>query len=381
MKKSCTMPHQDICLGTVFWRTVILATLLISIVGCDSRKPIKVGFVGGLTGQLADLGTAGRNGVMLAVEEVNEAGGIQGRPIALITKDDQQNPETAVAVDRELIKEGVTAIIGHMTSTMSIAVLSVINEAEMLMISPTTSSNQLSGFDDYFLRLVPPYDATTRTLAQYAFQQMGLRRVAIIYDLSNEGFSQMAYDNFRSEFEGLGAEIMHAETFIADPDINYVKLADALLQTDPDGVLIVGGALDTAMLCQHIRIQGSTIPILASGWAGLKELVQFGGSAVEGLSFVMTENTRHELFLSFQTRFRERFGDAPDFAAAYGYEAAQILFDALSLDDDPATLKDTILRHKTFPGVQGEITFDRYGDPSRQHFIVSIQNGDVNFLE
>jgi branched-chain amino acid transport system substrate-binding protein len=135
------------------------------------------------------------------------------------------------------------------------------------------------------------------------------------------------------------------------------------------------------MLCQHIRIQGATLPILASGWAGTEELVQFGGSAVEGLSFVVTENTWHELFLSFQQRFHKRFGHDPNFAAAYGYEAAQILLDALSMNADPATLKDTILQHKTFPGVQGEFSFDRYGDPSRQHWMVTIQNGDVNILE
>jgi branched-chain amino acid transport system substrate-binding protein len=135
------------------------------------------------------------------------------------------------------------------------------------------------------------------------------------------------------------------------------------------------------MLCQHIRLQGATLPILASGWAGSEELVQFGGSAVEGLIYVMTENTQQEVFLAFQERFRERFGDDPNFAAAYGYEAAQILLDALSMNADPATLKDTILQQKTFPGVQGEITFDRYGDPSRQHLMVTIHNGEVKILE
>jgi branched-chain amino acid transport system substrate-binding protein len=76
------------------------------MIGCEKKKePIKVGFVGGLTGRLSDLGSGGRNGVMLAVEEINNAGGISGRPVELITKDDKQDPEVAVKVDKELIDE------------------------------------------------------------------------------------------------------------------------------------------------------------------------------------------------------------------------------------------------------------------------------------
>ena len=126
---------------------LIIIILGSGLTGCDNNKPIKVGFVGGLTGRLSDLGIAGRNGVIMAIEEINKAGGINKRPIELITKDDKQDPEVAVNVDKELIDEGVVAIIGHMTSAMSIAALPLINKKQILMISPTTSTNKLFGIE------------------------------------------------------------------------------------------------------------------------------------------------------------------------------------------------------------------------------------------
>jgi branched-chain amino acid transport system substrate-binding protein len=172
--------------------------LLTGLLGCEKKKPIKIGFVGGLTGPFDELGINGRNGVILAVEEANNAGGISGHPIKLICKDDQQNETRALNVDQELINEGVIAIIGHMTSTMSVKVLPLINKTKILMISPTTS--KLSCQDDYFIRLLP-YNETNRPLAQYAYHKLNLRKLTIVYDLSNIEFSQLIRDDITKEFE------------------------------------------------------------------------------------------------------------------------------------------------------------------------------------
>ncbi|MGM0427217.1 MAG: ABC transporter substrate-binding protein, partial [Thermodesulfobacteriota bacterium] len=112
--------HQRADLFSILYLCVIIMISAGSL-GCDREKePIKLGFSGCLTGRLSDLGTSGRNGAILAVEQVNEAGGINGRPVELIVRDDRQNKAEALRVDQELMAEGVVAIIGHMTSTMSI---------------------------------------------------------------------------------------------------------------------------------------------------------------------------------------------------------------------------------------------------------------------
>jgi branched-chain amino acid transport system substrate-binding protein len=351
---------------------------------CEKEKaPIKVGFVGGLTGRLSDLGTAGRNGVILAVEQINRKGGIHGRPVELIAKDDQQNPETALRVDRELADEGVVAIIGHMTSTMSMVAIPFANKEKILMISPTTSTNKVSGLDDFFIRIMPPNKSETEHLARHAFEVMGLKKIAVIYDLSNRAYTEGYFHNFKDAFEGFGGSINHVETFISGKDMGFATAADALLKPDPEAVLIVTGAPDAAMISQRIRIAGAKIPIFACGWAMTADLLHDGGPAVEGLLFSMLFNreSKEKAYLKFKKRFKERFGETPNFAAAHGYEAAQALFKALSKETDPKKLKRTVLQQDIFGGLQGDFKMDRFGDPQRKRFLITVKNGRFRIVE
>lgn len=361
----------------------ILFLFIITIMilgGCEKKESIKIGFVGDLTGSMSELGINGRNGVLLAVEECNASGGVNKHLIKLITKNDQHNEEQALKVDQQLIQEGVVAIIGHMTSTMSVKVLPLINKEKMLMISPTTS--KLSHLDDYFIRLIP-YDQTSSFLAKYVYQQLGLKSITIVYDLSNIAFSQMVRDDFTKAFELVGGKIILSQSFTSGIKIDYINLIRTLIDSKPEGLLIIAGALDTAMICQHIRMAGSQIPVMHNGWAGTKELVQHGGPAIEGIIFPIMYNkdSQEKSFIKFKKRYQKRFGHEPDFASVYAYEAALLLINALSESINPVKLKDIILKQAKLDGLQGEITFDKYGDAQRKTSIVKIKNGKVIVLD
>jgi len=358
----------------------IIILMIVLLCGCDKKEPLKIGFVGDLTGNMSELGINGRNGVLLAVEERNGKGGIQGHHIKLITKDDKHDEKQALKVDQELIKEGVVAIIGHMTSTMSVKAVPLINKKKLVMISPTTS--KLSGIDDNFIRMLP-YDQTNQHLAKHAYHRLGLKKLAIVYDLSNIAYSQLVRDDFSAAFESLGGKIILSKSFRTSPDIDYIHLTKSLLESQPEGLLIVSGALDTAMICQHIRKACSKIFILANGWSGTDELVHHGGPAIEGLIFPIMYNKDSDtkLFLEFKTLFINRFGYVPDFASVYAYEAAQLLFNALCESTEPEKIKQVILKQARLDGLQGEITFDKYGDAQRKTSITSINNGKINVLK
>jgi len=361
---------------------ILIFTLLIVfiLVGCEKKESIKVGFVGDLTGSMSELGINGRNGVLLAVEECNAIGGIDGRLIKLITKDDQHDEEQALKVDQQLIKEGVIAIIGHMTSSMSVKVLPLINKEKIVMISPTTS--QLSHLDDYFIRLIP-YDQTNKYLAKYVYQQLGVKKISIVYDLCNIAFSQMVRDDFTKEFESIGGKIILSKSFKSGPEVDYINMINTLLDPKIEGLLIIAGALDTAMICQHIRMAGSQIPLLHNGWAGTRELVHHGGSAIEGIIFPIMYNkdSQDKLFVQFTNRYKKRFGHDPDFASVYAYEAALLLINALSESTHPENIKEIILKQAKLEGLQGEIYFDKYGDAQRQTSIVKIKKGKIIVLK
>ncbi|MBA7568799.1 hypothetical protein ES708_10534 [subsurface metagenome] len=362
---------------------ILLILLLAGATGCRKADPIKLGFVGGLTGRFSDLGTAGRNGALLAVKEANERGGINGRAIELITRDDKQDPTVAVQADRELIAAGVTAIIGHMTSTMTLAALSLINEEQVLMVSPTTSTEELTGIDDYFFRVSATYKEETESLADHAFHTRGLREIAALYDLANRGYTEGFYQNFKEEFEKLGATIIFSKGFTSGKDLSFSTLADEILSTEADAMLIVAGALDTAMICQQLRKKYFNGVIIPCGWAMTPELISHGGSAVEGLviSQQFDRNSTAPDYLHFKSDYRSRFGNEPNFASVHAYNAVNVILEALSIDSNPDNLKRTIIAKKTFTGLQRDFEIDRYGDAHSQRILLTIRNGQFTRID
>ncbi|MBF0287031.1 MAG: ABC transporter substrate-binding protein [SAR324 cluster bacterium] len=365
---------------------LVIATMMLwmtALSGCEKKAPIKIGFVGNLTGRLSLLGTGGRDGTTLAVENINKTGGILGRKVELIVKDDRNDPEVVWQVDQELIDKKVVAIIGHMLSDMSLQALPLINQEQMVMISPTSTSNSLTGLDDYFFRIALPDKRQTDQLAQYAYHQIPLKKIAGIYDQSNQSFTEGWYHNFQSAYKKNGGMVTSTVTFTSGEKASYFSFAQQLLNSKPDGVVIVASALDTALLCQQIRKLGSRIPILSSGWAKAPDLLQHGGSAVEGLTLPQTHNEENptESYLLFTKQFEKRFGKLPNFAAAGAYDAAQLLFETLSKNSDPNQLKQSLLTQHMFQGLQGEINIDQYGDAERQTFLIQVNHGQFKTIE
>lgn len=365
------------------WSMGLIVFFTFGLSACDTKKPIKIGFVGGLTGHLSLLGIGGRDGVLLAVEQINQSGGINGRPVQLIIKDDKNDAETAIMVDQELIEEKVVAIIGHMTSAMSLSAVPLINKEKMLMISPTSTTNLLTAKDDYFLRTALPDRHQTDQLVHYATKKMGIKKIAGVYDLSNQAFTEGWYLNFKSEFENQGGVISKTETYNSKKETSYLAIAKKIIESNPDGVVIVASALDTALLCQQLRKIGFELPVFSSGWAKAPDLLQNGGGSVENLILPQThsEESTAEKYLQFKKEYEKRFGREPDFAAAGAYDAIKILFTALSQTKDSAQLKSIILKQSVFHGLQSDITIDQFGDAQRKTFLIQVKDDHFRTIE
>lgn len=361
------------------WRLAVLglALGLALIAGCGEPEPLKVGFVGCLTGHLSDLGVSGRDAAILAVEDINRAGGVNGRPITLIIKDDRQQAPAALQADQELIEAGVVAIIGHMTSTMSLAVLDKINAAHMVMISPTTSTNLLTGKDDYFFRVMPPNITETEHLATHAYQRAGLHRAAVVYDSNNSAYSNGFYSNFRLAYHKLGGAIVLAKAFDSKQETDFSRLATELLAAKAQAVVIIASAVDAAMLRQQMHRMGADPPVFAAGWAMTEQFLQHGGRAVEGVMFsnLIDTNSQRKQWLDFKGRFMERFGYAPGFPAMHAYDAVMALRQALSQMGPGEDLRQALVRIKTYQGLQADFEIDRTGDASRPRFLIQVKDG------
>jgi len=374
--------------GRSFWFVVGIG-VLVGIGGILFRaylqkKPVLIGFAAQLTGRQAELGVQERNGVLLAVEEINAAGGVAGRPIELIVQDDLGTPEGARASDRELIGAGVVTIIGHATSGQTIAGLAVTNPARVVMLSPTVTTPELNGLDDFFFRVVCSLVDRARALAQHIYQGHNINRIAVIYDTDNAAYSKAYLQALGDKYQSLGGKVVAEANFSSKAQSDFASPVAQLRAGNPDGLLIIAADIDTALIAQRTRLMGWPIPLFTSSWAQTETLINNGGQAVEGLEIecVNALNNQSPDYLDFKTRYQARFGQAPSFGAKFGYEAAKILAAALQKTGGKADgLAQSLVGIKNFKGLTDVFSFDRYGDVIRPFYLCTIRDGKYVDIE
>lgn len=343
---------------------------------CGPPEPLRIGFLGGLSGRVADLGEAGRNGAQIAVEEVNRAGGIDGRQVELIVRDDAQNPERAIAAIKELIGARVEAIVGPMTSAMAEAVVPVAEQAKVVLVSPTVTAHPFFGRDDHLFLIMSSTAEAAALSADYHFAQSGVRRVAAIHDLKNRAYSESWLHHFTAEFQERGGSVVPVP-FESGPDVDMAAIVRHALTGQPDAVLLITSALDAARLAQRIRERDLRVLIFASQWASTERLIELGGSAVEGIvlhSYFDRESKAPGL-LRLRQAYRQRFLREPDFASVAAYDATHAVLAGLAGRQGEQTLREALLTRGPFPGADEAVTFDRNGDSRRIPRVTAVRDG------
>jgi branched-chain amino acid transport system substrate-binding protein len=358
--------------------------LTFCLMGCGEKEPIRVGLVAQLTGVQAELGVQERNGAQLAVEEINAAGGIDGRSIELIIRDDLGTPEGAQAADRELIDMGVVAIIGHPTSSQTLAGLAVTNPAHVVMLSPTTSTTELSGKDDYFFRLAETVLTQANHFAPHIYQDLKIDRIAVIYDTDNAAYTKSYLKAFMEKYQSLDGKVVAEVGFSSKTQPDFTPLVTQLQAGNPGGLLIIAADIDTALIAQRIRLVGWQIPLFTTSWAQTETLINNGGQAVEGMEIELTSalNNQEPAYLDFVTRYQARFGRVPSFGAVLGYETAKVLEAALQKTGGKADgLRQALVGIHDFNGLSDLISFDKYGDVMRPIHLGVIRDGKYVSIE
>lgn len=363
-------------LGPGFLFSCLLTIL--SITSCTQEPPVLLGYVGGLSGRVADLGISGRNGAILAVENINSAGGVNGKKIKLVVKDDKQESKTAEKAVKDMIDQGVIAVIGHMTSSMSVQTVPIVNDNKVVMMSPTTTTTYLSDKDDYFFRVSNTTKSYATKMARHLYHTLGFKKVAVVYDLRNKAYTESWLEDFRQEFEKSGGSIVRAETFHSGPDVQFFDIITQVMLPDVNALVIAASALDTAMLCQQVNKIGRNITIAASEWAATEKLLEMGGAAVEGVivSQFFNRNSNDPDYLKFREEYIKRFGNEPGFASVNSYDAVNIVLEAFKKQKQGKLAKETMQEITKYFGVQGPITINKYGDADRETFLSVVQNGD-----
>ncbi|GAB4181036.1 MAG: ABC transporter substrate-binding protein [Geothermobacteraceae bacterium] len=366
-----------------FWLLVLILPLSLFASACTEKEPVRVGFLAALTGRYADLSLAGRNGALLAVEECNRSGGLHGRKVELLARDNGASADQAIRAVRDLNQAGVALLIGPMLSQVAMAVKPEIDRLHLVTIGPTISTEKLDGLDDWFLRLYPSTRQNAELFADRLIQHEGLRRLSVFIDQTNAAYTQAFYQAFARAFTALGGELEQPVTYHSGSAVPFYRLAETISRQQAEGLLLLSGAMDSAMVLHQLRARGYQKPAFATEWSGTEELLTFGGSAVEGLTFYNTidRNSSSPAYLNFVRSYRARFGQEPGFASVHAYDATRMALEGLNRGGpNPEQLKQALLNLGPFPGLQATLRMTPTGDIERPLFYIRVENGRFRTL-
>lgn len=359
-----------------FTKPLLAALLGLFLSGCGPQEPIRIGFIGGLSDRNSDNGQSGQNGVTLAIEQFNRAGGVDGRMLELVSRDDAQNKEKAASSANELVAAKVEVVIGPFTSSMAEVIVPITGQAGIFQISPTITSMAFYGKDDNLFRI----NRTTRDNARDYAKVMtgrGERNIAVAYDMRNRNFTESWLKEFEIAVKESGAAVAVAVPYESGADTHFDKVVQDMLAAKPDSLFFISGALDVARLAQQARKLAPSLPIGASEWASTEQLVELGGEVVEGLLIVQNYNHNDESprFKAFTEDYFKRFQRNPGYSSVSAYDAATVVLTALKKRQKGESLKAAVMKAGPYEGLQQQIVFDANGDTTRKVFFTEIKGG------
>ena len=334
------------------------------LLGCgQAPTPVQIGLLVDATGANSQQGIASRNGAQLAIEQANASGGINGQPIELLFKDDASSLAAAQQALGELINHKVEAAIGPSNSMLALQLAPQASQAGLLLISSTAISPLLAGQDDQFFRTLSHKNSDAQRLAQHLHHTLGLVRVSAIVEASNAAYTEAWLSDFNHYLLAAGGTAAPALRFTRDGNTNYVALAQQLLAKQPQAVVLISNGSDAALLATQLRQRQPDLILAAASWA-TTSLPELGGQAVEGLitAQVFDLQDTSQAFMALQNAYVQRFKAPLNTIAILNYNASNVLVQALRQRQADESLKQALLRIRSFQGVQQVISFDGFGD-------------------
>jgi len=345
-----------------------------------TEEVIKIGTVGPLTGDVATYGISTKNGVEIAVDEFNNNGGINGKKIQLISEDTGgDQTEAANATSKLIDQDKVVAIVGGVISAETLTGGPIANDSKVVMISSSSTATGVPEIGDYIFRNCLSDEVQAIQLAEYAAQELGLSKFAIMYTNNDYGLSLK--NAFEKKAAELG-EVVGIETY-NDGEKDFRAQLTKLKGQSPDAIYIAGYYTEAAKIAQQAKDQGLEVQILGADGFYSPVLIELGGESVEGAVFTagFFTDDPSENAQNFVKAFKEKFGTEPDMFAAQAYDAAMILLTALENAGGVGgeALQSEMLKIKDFPGITGTTSFTDIGDAVKDIIILQVENG--NFIK
>jgi branched-chain amino acid transport system substrate-binding protein len=344
---------------------------------------IVVGEVLSMTGSEATFGSSTNNGTMLAVDEINAAGGIKGKKVRVITLDNQGKPEEAAqAVTKLIIQNKVIAVLGEVASSRSLAMAPIAQQYKIPMISPSSTNPKVTEVGDNIFRVcfIDPFQG--KVMAKFAAETLKVKKVAVLRDVKND-YSVGLADVFVTEFKNLGGTIVIDQSYSAG-DIDFKAQLTSIKAKNPEAIFVPGYYTDVGLIAlQAKKDVGLKVPLLGGdGWDSPK-LTEVAGESLSGSYFSnhYSSEDKAPLVQDFIRKFKEKYKVIPDGLAAMGYDGAKVLFDAMARANtlSASEIRAAIASTKDFPGVTGKITMDEKRNPVKPAVVIKISGKDFKY--
>jgi branched-chain amino acid transport system substrate-binding protein len=348
-----------------------------------AQEPIKIGHYGSLTGSEATFGQSTSQGIRLALKELNDAGGINGRKVELVEYDTKGDAREAGAVVTRLVsRDKVSAVLGEVASGLSLAGAPVCQQAGVPMITPSSTNERVTKVGDMIFRVCFIDNFQGLVCAKFAYNDKKARRVAILQDQAAP-YSVGLADEFEKHFKKMGGEITTRQSYNGG-DQDFTARLTTIRAGNPDMIFAPGYYTDVANIAIQARKLGINVPMLGGdGWDSVK-LGEIAGKNIDGSYYA--NHYSHEdpspHIQDFIRKYQDEFGSIPDGLAALGYDAANLLFQSMkqvkSLNGKE--LASVIASTKDFKGVTGTITIDPDRNAVKSAVIVEMRDGSPRYV-
>ncbi len=366
---------------------VCLTAILAATVSCGSKgsqKEILIGEYGSLTGGIATFGISTKNGSELAFDEVNKKGGVLGKQIKLLVEDDQSKPEEAGTVVTKLINPtGVSAVLGHVASSHSLAAAPICQANQIPMISPSSTNPRVTQVGNYIFRVCFTDPFQGAVMAKFAADTLKFKKVAILVDVRSD-YSVGLQTFFRQQFRQLGGDVVLEQSY-SQGDSDFRAQLTAIKAANPEGIYLPGYYTEVGTIVHQARELGITVPFLGGdGWDSPK-LWEIGGPTLNGCYFSDHYSTDdpNPAVQKFVADYKAKYGQTPDALAALAYDAAHILAAAVEKagSTEGTKIRDAIAATKDFPGVTGSISINADRNAVKPAVILKVENGKFLLVE
>lgn len=368
--------------------TCLAAITAVSLIGCSnsgsggSGDEIKIGAALPLTGSVALNGEMILDGINLAVKEINDAGGINGKQVVVVSQDDQGEPNQAASVANIFTADdNILAVIGNLKSSCTLAASPIYEEAGLVTLSPDSSSPKVTDAGDYIFRIKDSDVILARLMAAGAVAD-GYKKFAICYE--NNDYGAGILEQAKIQLKKSGCEVVCEESILTGEQTDFSSAIGNIKASGAEAILFGVDYNESGLFMKQMKDNGLDLPRYATDGLFTQAFIEVGGEAANGtvvLTSFMADDPS-EAVQKFVADFKEfSGGDTPSIFQAEGYDAAKIVLEAIANGGEDREAIREYMSTMKYQGVIGDCTFDENGDVNIPLKRCTVENGQFVLIE